>query len=65
MKYVFTLILLMLVIFPQEIRKTYYPSGELETVGEYVNGQRDGYYKEYYKSGQLWKEWFFKDGKRE
>jgi len=48
-----------------EIKKTYFSGGAVETVGEYVNGVKHGFYKEYYEDGQLWKEWFFVNGKEE
>ena len=49
----------------EEVKKTFFPNGKLESVGTYFNGKKNGYYREYYSSGQLWKEWFFVDGKEE
>tara|TARA_B100000315_G_scaffold220491_1_gene223217 strand:+ start:423 stop:911 length:489 start_codon:yes stop_codon:yes gene_type:complete len=46
-----------------EIRKEYYPSGKLKSVGNYVDGEKEGIYKEYYENGQLWIEENYKNGK--
>ena len=46
-----------------EIRKEYYPSGKLKSVGNYVDGEKEGIYKEYYENGQLWFEENYKKGK--
>ena len=45
----------------QEIR-TFYPSGELKSIGVYKNNILNGNYKEYNEDGSLKKETFYKDG---
>ena len=49
----------------REVRKTYYPGGQIKTEGEYLDGKADGVLKEFYPSGKVWKEWNFASGKEE
>ncbi len=48
-----------------EVNRTYYPSGELESVQHYSNGKRDGGGKIYYRGGTLKTALYYKDGKWE
>ena len=36
-----------------EVKRTYYPSGKLQSEVFDINGKRNGEYKEYYENGQL------------
>lgn len=65
--FIIFLFFLTAIIFGQnsEIKKTYYPSGKLESEGNYVNGVKHGVYKEFFEDGTLWKEWNFVNGKEE
>ena len=62
----FILLIWVSVISAQEsnyqIKRTYYDSGKLKTEGTYLNAVKNGIYREFYESGQVWKEWYFKDG---
>lgn len=44
--------------------KTYYESGELNSMGNFVNGMREGISKSYYKSGKYRYIDTFKNGHR-
>ena len=46
-----------------EVRKGYYPSGELKVERNYKNGKSEGITKLYYESGELSGEMIFKNGK--
>jgi hypothetical protein len=48
-----------------EVKRTYYPNGNIKTEGEYWYDRLDGIYKEFYPNSKLWKEWHFKDGKED
>ena len=59
------LLLPCLTLFAQpvkEVKTTNFPNGKVQTEGEYLNGQLDGYFKEFYPTGVLWKEWTFVTG---
>jgi len=72
-KLVYLFVLLFLIIstnhlLPQklsgtEVKKTYYANGTIKTEGDYWYDRLQGFYREYYPTGQLWKEWKFEDGK--
>ena len=40
---------------------TYYPNGQIKTVGTYINGKKDGYFEEFYENGELKNQCFYKD----
>ena len=42
-----------------KVVKTYYPNGVLKTEGQYWYDKLDGFYREYYPNGKLWKDWKF------
>ena len=71
LKYLFVLIfvitysghLLPQILSGTEVKKTFYPNGTIKTEGEYWYDRLHGFYREYYSTGQLWKEWKFEDGK--
>ncbi len=48
-----------------EVRKEYYPSGELERETNYKNGKVEGIFKVYYESGQLWVKQNYVNGKKD
>ena len=56
-------------LFPQsnakEIKKTFYPNGNVKSIGEYANDLRHGSYQKFYESGSLWKDWHFTNGLEE
>lgn len=39
------------------VRRTYWPSGRLQSEGTYVNDKLNGTFKTYFNNGQLWKEY--------
>ena len=45
-----------------EVKKTFYPNGNIKTEGEYQDNILTGLYREYYLNGKLWKQWNFEDG---
>ncbi|MGB5895114.1 MAG: hypothetical protein WBG58_13135, partial [Ignavibacteriaceae bacterium] len=48
-----------------EVKRTYYPNGNIKTEGEYWYDRLNGIYKEFYLNSKLWKEWHFQDGKED
>ena len=48
-----------------EVKKEYYPNGQLMSEVSLKGGKQEGITKEYYENGNVWLEAFFKDGKRE
>ncbi len=48
-----------------EVRKQYYPNGQLKSEENYEDGKLEGIGKAYYESGQLRVEANYKDGKLE
>lgn len=42
---------------------TYYPSGQISTLANYINNKKEGIEKKYYKSGQVYRIRPFKNGK--
>jgi antitoxin component YwqK of YwqJK toxin-antitoxin module len=46
-----------------EIRKSYFKNGQLESEGEYVDGENNGYYKTFYEDGEIESEGVIKDDK--
>ncbi len=48
-----------------EVKKEYYPTGELQHERTYVGGVREGISKEYYKNGKLKAERNYVNGKQE
>ena len=40
----------------------YFENGQISKEGPYKNGTRNGLWKTYYKSGELWSELYFKNG---
>ena len=42
-----------------KVVKTHYPNGVLKTEGQYWYDKLDGFYKEYYPNGKIWKDWKF------
>ncbi len=40
----------------------YFENGQISKEGPYKNGSRNGLWKTYYKSGELWSEIYFKNG---
>ena len=47
-----------------EVVRTYYYTGELESEVYNVNGKKNGEYKKYHPSGQLWEICSYTDDKR-
>lgn len=40
----------------------YYSNGKLRMQGEYIYGQKHGYWVAYYENGSIWSEGYYKDG---
>lgn len=46
-----------------ELKKEYYPDGQIKAETPYKNGNKEGIEKHYYKNGALWKEMPYKNDK--
>ncbi len=53
------------VLSSAEVKKEYYPSGELKAETNYQNGKKEGIVKWYYENGQLQLQAYLKNGKPE
>lgn len=59
-----SLLLLLTAVSFSQVKKTYFDNGKLKSVGEYVNGEKNGTWKVYYESGQLRSIMNFENGER-
>jgi len=61
-KYIYIMLILVLLFGCQKTKTEYYPNGNIKSTSTLKNGKKDGLFSEYYPTGEIRIEAFYKDG---